>query len=64
MRGAVFSYREFKRDIKEQRLTDEEWQKMVKEKPRYGIPAWMKEIIAPVKNAPKDNEEVFYSSGC
>ncbi len=64
MRGAVFSYREFKRDIKEQRLTDEEWQKMVKEKPRYGVPAWMKEIIAPVKNAPKDNEEVFYSSGC
>ena len=63
-RGAVLSYREFIQAINEPRLTDEEWQKMLEEKPRKGVPEWMKRIIVPLKNAPKPNEEYFYSSGC
>lgn len=64
MRGAVLSYREFDRPIEEQRLTDEEWQEMLKQYPTRGIPEWMKEITVPLKAEPEDNEEVFYSSGC
>jgi hypothetical protein len=63
-RGAVFSYREFQRDIMEQRLTDEEWQKYLEEHPRSGVHEWMTPIIVPLKDAPVDNESVFYSSGC
>ena len=64
MRGAVFSYREFKRPIAEQRLTDEEWQQYLEQHPREGVPSWMKPIIVPLDQAPVDNESVFYSSGC
>jgi len=63
-RGAVFSYREFQRGIQDQRLTDEEWQKYLDEHPRSGVPEWMTPIIVPIKDAPVDNESVFYSSGC
>lgn len=63
-RGAVLSYREFCRAVDEPRMTDEEWQKSLKTHPHAGEPEWMKEIIAPVKGMPNDNEEVFYSSGC
>ena len=63
-RGAVLSYREFIQAIDEPRLTDEEWQKMLEENPRKGVPEWMKRIIVPLKNAPEPNEEYFYSSGC
>ena len=62
--GAVLSYREFDRPIEEQRLTDEEWQEMLKQYPTRGIPEWMNEITVPLKAEPEDNEEVFYSSGC
>ena len=64
MRGGVFSYREFTRPYGEQRMNDEEWQKKLETEPRLGIPEWMKEIIVPMEEAPVDNEEVFYSSGC
>lgn len=64
MRGAVLSYREFTKAVDEPRLTDEEWQEQLKAQPETGRPAWMREIIAPVKALPNDNEEVFYSSGC
>ena len=64
MRGAVLSYREFKRPLGEQRLTDEEWQQYLKEHPTEGIPSWMQEITVPLETAPEDNEEMFYSSGC
>lgn len=64
MRGGVFSYREFTRPIYEQRLTDEEWQEMLKQYPTRGIPSWMDEITVPLKVLPKDDEVVFYSSGC
>ena len=63
-RGAVLSYREFQQAIDEPRLTDEEWQKMLEEKPRKGVPEWMKPILVPLKKMPEVNEEYFYSSGC
>lgn len=61
-RGAVFSYREF-RLPPGNRLTDEQWQKMLDETPRYGVPEWMEEITLP-DSVPADNELIFYSSGC
>ena len=64
-RGAVFSYREFQQSINDPRMTDEEWQEKLKQKPRLGIPDWMQEITVPLKGEEvQDNEEVFYSSGC
>ena len=63
-RGAVFSYREFKRPLGQPRLTDEEWQEMLPKAPAYGRPSWMEEIIVPLKKAPEVNSEVFYSGGC
>lgn len=64
MRGAVFSYREFQKPRNEQRLNDEEWQNSLENSPRFGVPSWMDPIIVPLKNAPVDNESVFYSTGC
>jgi surface antigen len=63
-RGAVFSYREFKRSIDEPRLTDEEWQESLKQRPNEGVPTWMNEIVITLKNVPADNELIFYSTGC
>ena len=63
-RGGVFSYREFRRPVDEQRMTDEEWQEKLKEYPNTGVPSWMEEITVPLNQAPQDNEQVFYSSGC
>ena len=64
-RGAVFSYREFQRPLSDPRMTDEEWQQLLKQKPATGTPKWMEEITVPLDgNEPQDNEEVFYSSGC
>ena len=60
----MLSYREFKKSIDEQRLTDEEWQQLLKQYPDRGVPAWMKEIIVPLNGELQDNEELFYSSGC
>ena len=64
MRGAVFSYREFEQSTDQQRLTDEEWQEKLKQKPFLGVPRWMEEITVPLEQTPTDNEEIFYSSGC
>lgn len=63
-RGAVFSYREFKKAINEPRLTDEEWQQLLQSNPRKGVPEWMKEITVPLDKPVEDNDEIFYSSGC
>lgn len=63
-RGAVFSYRELKRPLGTPRLTDEEWQKMLKASPDMGRQKWMKDIIVPLKQLPEDDERMFYSSGC
>ncbi len=62
-RGAVFSYREFHNALSTPRHTDEEWQKMLETKPRLGVPKWMESITAPIK-VPKDNDLIYYSSGC
>lgn len=63
-RGGVFSYREFKRDVNDPRLTDEEWQKDLEGMPNEGAPSWMNDIVIPKKDVPQDNERIFYSSGC
>jgi len=43
-RGAVFSYYEFKHPI-EDRLTDEKWQEMGKNRERANQPDWMKSFV-------------------
>ena len=63
MRGAVFSYREFKRPIDMPRMTDEEWQEHLDTHPDEGLPSWMQDIIVPIKQ-PKANEDVFFGSEC
>ena len=63
-RGAVLSYREFQQPTTEQRLTDEEWQKKLKEHSTLGIPKWMDDITVPLEQQPQENEEISYSSGC
>lgn len=62
-KGATFSYYEFVQPL-DSRLTDEEWQKMIKDKKIPPIPSWMKDIILPDSKAPKIDEKIFYSSGC
>lgn len=61
-KGAVFSYHEFPLPLGN-RLTDEEWQEMLKKNQAPDTPDWIKEIIVPI-DAPKANEKIFYSSGC
>jgi len=63
-RGAVFSYREFTQPLGQPRLTDEEWQQKLEKNPRLGVPNWMDEIIVPVGNSLKIDDELYYSSGC
>ena len=63
-RGAVFSYREFQRDVTAPRLTDEEWQKDLESMPNEGAPEWMNGIVIPKEGVPQDNGRTFYSSGC
>ncbi len=63
-KGATFSYYEFVQPLNK-RLTDEEWQKLLELKKNLPvIPQWMKDIILPPGNKPKDDEKVTYSSGC
>ena len=59
--GAVFSYYEFVRPLGE-RLTDEEWQQMLKEGKAPQVPEWMRPLKLKVK--PVHNETYIYSSGC
>ena len=63
-RGGVFSYREFEQPLSIPRLNDDEWQKKLEADPDYGTPAWMTPIIVPLKDRPKPNAEILYSSGC
>lgn len=59
-RGAIFSYYEF---VSDQRLTDEEWQKMLKENRQPAQPDWMKSFIKGEKEEiPVPSEP--YDSGC
>lgn len=63
-RGAVFSYRELERSASDPRLTDEEWQEWLETHPDDGTPEWMNDIMVPLKQKPKTNDAVFYSTGC
>jgi hypothetical protein len=60
-KGAVFSYYEFVRQ--NERLTDEEWQKMLDTNKAPHIPLWMENIIIKT-GEPKVDARIFYSSGC
>lgn len=61
-KGAVFAYHEFNLPLGN-RLTDEEWQEMLEKNEAHDVPNWVKSIMVPI-DAPKNNEKVFYSSGC
>lgn len=60
-RGAVFSYYEFINPLNT-RYTDEEWQKRLEEGKQPGREPWMTPLI--IDKAPKNNERIYYSSGC
>lgn len=60
-RGAVLGYYEFIRPLNE-RLTDEEWQKVIEENIAPHIIDWMQPLM--FGKEPKVDEWIFYSSGC
>lgn len=62
-KGAAFSYYEFVRPLNE-RLTDEEWQKILEGNRVPAIPVWLKDILYENGNKPNADERIFYSSGC
>lgn len=65
-RGACFSYYEFKQPY-EDRLTDEQWQAMLKSGQAPAPPAWTKTFLAPKPKGKKDSNSmkvVVYSTGC
>lgn len=63
-KGATFSYYEFPRPLND-RMTDEEWQDMLKQGKVYPVPAWMEEIMIDLKPDRKPAiQEYLYSSGC
>jgi hypothetical protein len=63
-KGATFSYYEFPRPL-DSRMTDEEWQEMLKKGKAYPLEPWMKDVIIILdKNAMPESKEYIYSSGC
>ena len=60
-RGATFGYYEFVRPLGE-RLTDEEWQKMLREGQAPEMPVWIRPYF--LTQPPTVDETLFYSSGC
>lgn len=60
-RGATFSYYEFVRPLGE-RLTDEEWQQMLRDNQAPAIPLWMQPLM--LGKEPEVNEVIFYHTGC
>lgn len=60
-RGATFSYYEFVRPMGD-RLTDEQWQKMLDDKKEPSQPAWFTPLMKETKT--EINETFLYSSGC
>lgn len=61
-RGATYGYYEFVRPLNENRLTDEEWQKMLENGEAPGLPEW---IMPYYLSTPATlNERAFYSTGC
>lgn len=73
-RGAVFSYYEFKRAA-DDRLTDEKWQEILKQKNEPPLPDWIDVYFSPIqrklpkpayvpKSNPKPGWYYEYTSGC
>lgn len=60
-KGAVFSYYEFVNPLGD-RYTDEQWQERLEKGDVPARPKWMQPLI--LDKQIKQNEEVFYSSGC
>ena len=60
-RGATFSYYEFVRPLGD-RLTDEQWQKMLDDKKEPPQPAWFKPLMKDGQT--EINQTFLYSSGC
>lgn len=62
-RGAVFSYYEFIHPASD-RLTDEKWQKLLKEGKAPSLPDWIKKYLSnqPAHDVPRPR--YIYSSGC
>jgi hypothetical protein len=67
LRGAVFSYYEFQWPASD-RLTDEAWQKMLREGKAPPLPGWVKPILSddPKREVPRPDYTAgsAYSSGC
>jgi uncharacterized protein DUF3160 len=64
VKGATFSYYEFPMPIGE-RLTDEQWQEMLKKRKVFPVPPWMNDVIIKLdKNIQPEVKEFLYSSGC
>lgn len=59
-RGAIFDYYEF---VSDERLTDEAWQKMLKENTNPARPSWTKNYQKGIKEAVPEPVEPF-NSGC
>jgi hypothetical protein len=63
-RGATFSYYEFLQPMKN-RLTDEAWQKLIKEGKAPPLPPWMKSFLAaPPASGKETMKATQYRSGC
>jgi hypothetical protein len=63
-RGAVFSYYEFKHP-QEDRLTDEQWQALLKADKAPQPPVWVKSFVLPGRPRRVKSEDLeVYSSGC
>jgi hypothetical protein len=59
--GATFSYYEFVRGMGD-RLTDEQWQKMLEEKKAPAQPTWFAPLL--IDDKIEADETFLYSSGC
>ena len=63
-RGAVFSYYEFGHPVSD-RLTDEKWQGLLKQRPAPARPPWVRGFMSTAPaGAVKPSEVAVYSSGC
>ncbi|MBL3657270.1 DUF3160 domain-containing protein [Fulvivirga sediminis] len=63
-KGATFSYYEFPMPL-DKRLTDDEWQEMLRKNKVYPTPDWMDEIILDLNDDIRpETVEYIYSSGC
>jgi hypothetical protein len=63
-KGSTFSYYEHRVPLNN-RMTDEEWQEMLKKGKSFPLPAWMEEIIIKLDNELQPKVvEYLYSSGC